>query len=134
MTLETTPVHVTDADFKEAVIDFSTDMPVLVDFWAEWCGPCRMVSPILEKLAKEFDGKVRIAKVDTDANPALSQAFRIMSIPTIMAFKNGHLVFNQAGALPEPAFRDLIEQLVALDVKTAIANADENETNPEDSE
>jgi thioredoxin 1 len=110
------PVIVTDETFQKEVIDFSTTMPVLIDFWAEWCGPCRMVAPVLEKLAKEFDGQVRIAKVDTDANPGLSATFRIMSIPNIMAIKNRTIVFNQPGALPEAAFRDIIKQLIALEV------------------
>jgi thioredoxin 1 len=115
------PVAVTDQDFQQMVVDYSNEMPVLVDFWAEWCGPCRMVAPIMEKLAGEFAGQIRIAKVDTDSNPALSQAFRIMSIPTIMIFKDGIPVFSQPGAFPEPVFRDLINQVIALDVQAAIA-------------
>ena len=110
------PVHVTDDSFQQDVIDFSHNLPVLVDFWVEWCRPCRQVAPIMDKLAEEYAGKVRIAKVDTDANPGLSQGFRIMSIPTIMAFKEGKLVFNQPGAFPEAAFRDLLEQLIALEI------------------
>jgi thioredoxin 1 len=108
------PVHVTDATFQEEVIDY--DKPVVIDFWAEWCGPCRMVAPSLEKLAKEFAGQVRIAKVDVDHNPGLQQAFRIMSIPTIMLIKQRTIVFSQPGALPEPALRDLIQQLIKLEV------------------
>jgi thioredoxin len=110
--VEVQPVHVTDETFEAEVLN--SELPVLVDFWAEWCGPCRMVGPILEKLAKEFAGQVRIAKVDVDANPGLSQAFQIMSIPTIMLIKQRTIVFSQPGALPEPAFRDLIQQLIAL--------------------
>ncbi len=106
------PVVVTEATFETEVLNSET--PVLVDFWAEWCGPCRAVAPTLEKLAKEFDGKVKIAKVNVDENPGLSQAFNIMSIPTIMCVKERTLVFNQPGALPEPAFRELLTQLVSL--------------------
>lgn len=108
------PVHVTDATFEAEVLN--SDLPVLIDFWAEWCGPCRMVAPILDKLAKEFAGRVRIAKVNVDENPGLAQAFRVMSIPTIMLVKNRTIVFSQPGALPEPAFRDLLNQLIALQV------------------
>ncbi|MGB1287238.1 MAG: thioredoxin [Aggregatilineales bacterium] len=121
------PVAVTDEAFETDVINYSREMPVLVDFWAEWCGPCRMVAPVLDKLAEEFAGKIRIAKVDTDANPGLSQAFQIMSIPTIMVFKDGVLVFSQPGALPEEAFRQLIDQVIALDVQAAMAEQEKQE-------
>lgn len=108
------PVEVTDATFEQEVLN--SDLPVLVDFWAAWCGPCRMVAPILEKLAGEFAGQIKIAKVDVDANPGLSQAFRIQSIPNLMIVKNRTMIFNQPGALPEAPLRDLIQQTIALEV------------------
>lgn len=117
LVVDTKPFKVTDATFQKEVVDHG--LPVLVDFWAEWCGPCRMVNPILEKLAAEYAGQIRIAKVNVDENPGLSQTFRVMSIPTIMIFKEHHLIFNQPGALPEAAFRDLIQQTIALDMSKA---------------
>ena len=108
------PVAVTDATFEDEVLN--ADLPVLVDFWAAWCGPCRMVGPILEKLAGEFAGQIKIAKVDVDANPGLSQAFRIQSIPNLMIVKQRTMIFNQPGALPEAALRDLIQQAIALEI------------------
>lgn len=110
------PMAVTDITFEKEAIEASHDMPVLVDFWAEWCGPCRMVAPILDKLAGEFAGQIRIVKVDTDANPGLSQAFQIRSIPSIAIFKQGKMIFMQPGALPEPAFRDLIQQAIDVEI------------------
>lgn len=120
------PLSVSDATFQADVIDYSDDLPVVIDFWAEWCGPCRMVAPILDKLAKEFAGKVRIAKVNVDENPALSQTFNIMSIPTIMMVKQKTIVFSQPGALPEPALRDLFNQLVALEIPAQSENNPQN--------
>ena len=110
------PLDITDASFEQEAILASHEMPVLVDFWAEWCGPCRTVGPILEKLAGEYAGQIRVVKVDTDANPGLSQAFQIRSIPTIAVFKQGKLIFMQPGALPEPSFRDLIKQAIELEI------------------
>lgn len=114
VTMHDKPVHVTDDTFENEVIN--SELPVLIDFWAEWCGPCRMVAPTLEKLAGEYVGKVKIAKVDVDNNPGLAQAFRIMSIPTLMFIKQGKIVGQTAGALPEATLRDALEQLIALEV------------------
>ncbi len=108
------PVHVTDQTFQKDVIECK--LPVLVDFWAEWCAPCKQIAPALEKLANEFAGKVRIAKVNVDENPRLSQVFGIQSIPNLMFVKNGKIVGQQAGALPEHILRDAINQLIALKV------------------
>ena len=108
------PVVVTDATFEQEVLN--SEIPVLVDFWAAWCGPCRMVAPVLDKLAGEYAGQIKIAKVDVDANPGLSQAFRIQSIPNLMIVKQRTIIFNQPGALPEVALRDLIGQAIALEI------------------
>jgi len=112
--IQDAPVHVTDASFEEVVL--KSELPVLIDFWAEWCGPCRMVAPILDKLAKEFAGQVRIAKVDVDQNQMLAQQFQIQSIPTLMFVKEGKIVGRSAGAAPEPALRDVIQQLIDLNL------------------
>jgi thioredoxin len=108
------PVEVTDATFIEKVVD--SELPVIVDFWAEWCGPCKMVAPIFAKLAKEFKGQVLIAKVDVDRNPMLAQQFRIHSIPTMMFVKQGKIVGQSVGAAPEGALRDVIKQLINLQI------------------
>jgi thioredoxin 1 len=108
------PLTVTDATFEQDVLQ--SELPVVVDFWAAWCGPCKQIAPILEKLAKEFAGKVRVAKVDVDANQELSGYFRIMSIPTLMFVKGGKIVGQQVGALPEHVLRDVFNQLIALQV------------------
>jgi thioredoxin 1 len=112
--VEKKPIKVTDKSWEQDVM--KSQLPVIVDFWADWCGPCKMIAPILEKLAAEFAGKVRVAKVDVDQNPALSQKYRVMSIPTLMFVKNGKIVGQQAGALPEHVLRDAVNQLLALKV------------------
>lgn len=92
-------IVITDANFEEVVM--KSDKPVLVDFWAEWCGPCRMVGPIVDELSTEYDGRVVIGKVDVDSNPNISMNFGIRNIPTILFFKNGQVVDKQVGAVPK---------------------------------
>jgi len=100
------PVEVNDANFKTEVIDSKT--PVLVDFWATWCGPCKMIAPVVEELASEYDGKLKVGKLDVDANPAVSMQFGIRSIPTLLVFKGGRVVEQIVGAVPK---RHLVEKV-----------------------
>jgi len=100
------PIPVKDNNFDKEVIQSS--IPVLVDFWATWCGPCRMTEPVVEKLAHEYQGKLKVAKVNVDENPYLSQKYNVMSIPTMMIVKNGQIVDRWMGALPEQAMRNRI--------------------------
>lgn len=123
--MDTKPVNVTDATFEQDVL--AHDLPVVVDYWAPWCGPCRSVAPVLDKLAGEYAGKLRIAKVNVDENPGLSQAFQIMSIPTIMMIKDRTIVFSQPGALPEPALRNLFDQLIDLEIPPRSEENEEEE-------
>ena len=91
-------LEITDNNFEEVI---SSKKPVLVDFWAEWCGPCKMIGPIVEEIAGEYEGKAVIGKVDVDNNPQVSAKFGIRSIPTLLVFKNGEIVDKQIGAVPK---------------------------------
>lgn len=101
--------NVTDANFEEVVL--KSDKPVLVDFWAEWCGPCRMVGPIVDELAKEYDGKVEVTKVNVDENPEVTSKYGIRNIPTILFFKDGEVVDKTVGALPKGKLAEKLESL-----------------------
>ena len=104
--------EVTDATFLTAVVERSHEVPVVVDFWAAWCGPCHALGPILHKLADEADGTWELATLDVDHNPVVSQGFRIQGIPAVMAFKDGQLVANFVGVLPEPHVRAWLAQFL----------------------
>jgi len=112
------PVHVTDAEFEKTVLQ--SKLPVIVDFWAPWCGPCRMVAPILDKIAQEYENKVVVAKVNTDENSEWAMKYGVQSIPTMLFVSNGKVLHKQVGALPEPVLRDVLKQF--LEVAATPAN------------
>jgi thioredoxin 1 len=101
------PINVTDAAFEASVM--KSEIPVIVDFWAPWCGPCKMVAPVLEKLADEYAGKLLVAKVNTDDHPQWAMKFGVQGIPTMLFVADGKVVHTQVGAVPEPYLRDIVE-------------------------
>ena len=111
------PINVTDAAFEKTVLEKS--LPVIVDFWAPWCGPCKMLGPILDKMAKEFEGKLIVAKVNTDENQEWASKYGVQGIPTMLMMKDGKIVHRQVGVLPEPMLRDTIKNF--LDVANSRA-------------
>ena len=101
-------MHFSDTDFKKEVLE--SKLPVVVDFWANWCGPCKMIAPIVEELANEYSGKVKIGKLDVDTNPKSAAAYGVMSIPTLMFFKDGKVMDQVNGALSKAALKQKIEE------------------------
>jgi thioredoxin 1 len=103
-------VHVTDADFEELVL--KSELPVIVDFWAPWCGPCKMVAPILDRIAEDFDGELIVAKVNTDENAEWAMRYGVQGIPTMLFIRDGQVVREQIGALPETLLREMVDGLL----------------------
>jgi len=101
------PIHVVDDAFEKTVLQ--SDLPVIVDFWAPWCRPCLMVGPILETIAKEYAGKLLVAKVNTDENPKWAMEYGVQGIPTMLLIANGNVVHHQVGAVPEPFIKDMVD-------------------------
>jgi thioredoxin len=101
---------VTDASFEQDVLN--SEIPVLVDFWAPWCGPCRMVAPVVDEIAEQYDGKVKVVKLNTDENPGIAGQYNIRSIPTLMIFKNGQRVEQVVGAVPKATLATTLEKFL----------------------
>ena len=100
-------LHITDSDFADKIL--KSEVPVLLDFWAEWCGPCKMIAPVLEALADEYDGKLQICKLDISDNPQVPQTYGVRNIPTLMIFKNGEAVATKVGAVSKSQLSAFID-------------------------
>lgn len=105
------PIHVTDAEFEKLILQ--SNKPVIVDFWAPWCAPCKMIAPVLEKIAREQDGSLTVAKVNTDENPEWAIKYGVRGIPTMLFIHNGEVVHQQVGALPEQMFRKVLNNFIS---------------------
>lgn len=103
-------IHVTDADFEEVVL--KSDVPVIVDFWAEWCGPCKMIAPSIEELSVEYEGKAKMVKVDVDNNSGTAMKYGIRNIPTLLYFKNGEVADKQVGVVAKAALAAKLDKLL----------------------
>jgi len=103
-------IQLTDANFEQEVVKSGT--PVLVDFWAPWCGPCRMIGPVIEELAKEYDGRIKVCKLNTDENPETASRFQISAIPTILFFKGGKMVKDAVGLQPREELKKIMDSLL----------------------
>ena len=114
-------IDVTDETFQVEVLDRSNDVPVVVDLWADWCGPCKTLGPLIEKVVDETNGKVVLVKINVDENPGLNQAFQVQSIPAVFALRDGAVVDSFIGAVPEPTIKQFVDSLLPTADQAAVA-------------